>query len=296
MKTPTRLIAMFATLAALAAMACTPPGGTESHRVGSGLPGSATFPTTASVTSVSNGETVGPNIATALNVLAGSVVTDLGTVATGNAAFARAVVTALSGAYTGSGTGVLTASANAAFGTQDSISTLVVGDVVLLPGGLANITAPKDTGPYVITAIGSGAAKWSIARPAWWPTGSQCGATIAVSGESVIYGGSQWFTFAPKGTVVDTTDCQVYPDVIAFSTTLVAGTKSLTTFPIRSTTLSAVNCVYSGVGAQAATVNYKIALTAGYINTGTVAITALAAGMLTGQTTDVSTLNCELIN
>jgi len=116
-------------------------------------------------------------IAAAFITFATSVLADLNTLfgtseGAGNAFTARAVVSLLSGAYTGSGTGTLTASANAAFGTQDGVSTLAVGDVVLLQAGTTNLTAAKDAGPYTISVLGSGTVKWVLTRPLWWATGA----------------------------------------------------------------------------------------------------------------------------
>ena len=290
-----RLLATFLALTMALATACGGKG--DPGRVGAGLTGATTFPTTTSIPLISNGETVGPNIATALNQILATLYQDELYIASGNAGLARTTVTLLSGAYTGSGTGTLTASANAAFGTQDSVATLVVGDVVLLPAGLANVTAAKDAGPYVILNMGSGSTKWVLTRPAWWLTGAACGSIINVSGESTIFGGTQWFSYAAKGTVIDTTDCQLYPDVITTQITLVAGTKTITSFPIRSTSLTTVCPVLRTTGGTVTTtVGYQpTALVAGAIGTGSFTIQAEQAG-LTINASDTSTLNVLITN
>jgi hypothetical protein len=101
----------------------------------------------------------------------------------------------------------------AAFGTQDGVSTLAVGDVVLLPGAATNISATKDSGPYVITTIGSGTVKWVLTRPSWWATGATMplAGEVSIGGEGTIFGGGVWRSFAAKATVIDTTDPAFYP-------------------------------------------------------------------------------------
>jgi hypothetical protein len=213
---------------------------------------------------------------------------------------ARAVVTSLSGGYAGSGTGVLTASAAAAFGTQDGV-TVAAGDVVFLPAGTTNITAAKDAGPYVITTLGSGTIKWVLTRPDWWATGSTIplGVNIEFDGEGTLYGGTTWRSFAATAQVVDTNDPVMYPRSVTQSVTLVASAKAITNVPIYSATRSNVLCSLSAVGGTTTnTVGYGTlaAATPGALNTATVTVNAIASGMTKNGTADTSVVLVTIIN
>ena len=137
--------------------------------------------------------------------------------ATGSATtafFARCVMTAM-GAYAAA-SGVLTASANAALGTQDGV-TLAVGDVVIVPAvvtGGATI-GTGDAGPYVVTSLGSASAKYALTRPAWWAHGAAIpiGRSISLSGEGTKWSGIAWRSLAAKGAIVGTTDAKLYPQI-----------------------------------------------------------------------------------
>lgn len=141
----------------------------------------------------------------------------------------RAVVTALSGSYTGSGTGTLTASAAAAFGTQDGISTLAAGDNVFLPAGLTNVTAAKDAGPYILSVLGTGSIAWILTRPQWWPTGAtiQEGQSIVIGGEGSVFKGAEFRAMCGKSQVVDTNDAKLYPKNYRKTITLSSGTYTI---------------------------------------------------------------------
>ncbi len=140
----------------------------------------------------------------------------------------RAVVTSLA-AYAGTTTGTLTASANGAFGTQDGITTLAVGDTVFIPEGTTNLTAASDAGPYVIAALGATGAKWQLVRPSWWATGASIPTgAIKIGPEGTFWFGTEWKSFAVKGSqVIDTSAPKLYPGRVAFQITLVAGTKTI---------------------------------------------------------------------
>ena len=211
----------------------------------------------------------------------------------------RAVVTSLSGAYGGSTTGILTASSAAAFGTQDGVATLAVGDVVFLPEGTTNITAASDAGPYVITTLGSVSVKWVLTRPDWWTTGSaiQPGQVIEMGGEGTLFGGTSWKTFVAKSQVVDTNAPLFWPGRVTTSVTLVAGVKALATVPIASaTTTQMVATLKSTGGTTATTIMYQpTSVTAGTIGTGTVTWAAMSAPG-TNQTSDTSVLRVSIIN
>jgi hypothetical protein len=83
---------------------------------------------------------------------------------------ARNVVTSLQ-AYTGTGTNVLTETANGAWAAQDGV-TNAVGDVVFIFTTTTNLVGALDSGPWQITSLGSAGSKWVLTRPSWFTTGS----------------------------------------------------------------------------------------------------------------------------
>ncbi len=165
---------------------------------------------------------------------------------------ARAVMTsqASMNAYTGTGTGTLTAGANGAMGAQDGI-TLAVGDVVLVPAVVtgATITA-ADIGPYVISSLGGASAKIVLTRPSWWEHGAtiQTGQAITV-GEGTIWAGIDWKPLCAKGGVVDTTDPAMYPRIhkgtgaVGTGVTALFATSNAVPTAIDETAAAAVNAV-----------------------------------------------------
>jgi hypothetical protein len=224
----------------------------------------------------------------------------LGTAAASTAMYARAVVTALSGAYTGSTTGTLTASANAAFGTQDGVATLAVGDVVWLQEGLTNLTAASDAGPYVIQSLGSASSKWILSRPSWWASGAQIPQhPVDIGPEGTFWQGTQWKSFAVKGSnTVDANAPKAFVGCVTQSVMLVAGTVTISNVGILSASKT-------GIGATRTTANTCTATTGGYqcngaptagaIGTGSVVVFAtVAAGTINNA--DVSTLSVTITN
>jgi len=276
------------------------------------------FPTTASTTKITNAEFYPPNIALAVNTLAASVSADLSTLnqITVGTNKVRCVITALPGGYTGTGTGVLTASAVGAITSGECGGvTLVAGDVAMLAGGATNVAGDAgvsgglggepDTGPYTVTVSGAivtdggSTVKYVLTRPTWWSHGSTVpvGAEITVGGEDTLFAGSKWHTYAVKGAVVDTTDPSMFPDSVATQVALSSGVKAITTVPLRSaSTSAAIPALVSTAGTVTTTVGYQpFAITPGYLGTTSVTVKAVAAG-LTTNTLDTSTLNVHIVN
>lgn len=144
----------------------------------------------------------------------------------------RAVVTSLA-ACTSSG-GVLTADAVGAFGTQDGIADLAVGDSVFIPKGTTNLPAASDSGPYVITTLGDGSTKWVLSRPSWWAHGSTIPQAydIKIGGEGTKWAGNMWRSFADIDLEIGTDDPVFWPQTDAAD--LVSGT-GVTNMWIRDT-------------------------------------------------------------
>jgi hypothetical protein len=208
--------------------------------------------------------------------------------------FARAVMTTVhtSTTYTGTTTNTLTFGTNATISTQDGVSTLAVGDCVLLQGGTLGSCAITacDTGPWIINAAGAAGAKVVLTRPLWWQTGSIIPILyqIAIGPEGTLFGGTKWTSWAstPAAGVLigaSTTDPLFYPDQVStqvtFATTNVF---VMATVPIRSATASTilVNPI-SAAGTRVSTASYGVitAPTAGYLTTATFTISALTASM-----------------
>ena len=212
---------------------------------------------------------------------------------------ARAVITSLA-AYTGSGTGVLTETANGAWPAQDGV-TNAVGDIVLIQGGTTNLTAALDSGPWQITNLGSAGSKWVLTRPDWFSHGSTIpiAAVVEVGGEGTLFKGTSWKSFAAtSANVVDTNDPTFYVGRVTQQITLVASAATVSNVGLLSATKTGIEYDYTGTGAIAATVSYgqTAAITPGYIGTGSVPIAAMASGMTKNGTTDVSVLNVTVIN
>lgn len=213
----------------------------------------------------------------------------------------RAVLTAALAAYT-SVAGVITANANGAFGTGSDGVTLVAGDQVFLPEGLA--AALKDAGPYVVTSLGGASAKFVLTRPDWYAFGStiQPGQIIEIGGEGTLFAGATWKTFAAAGQIVDTNTPLWTVKEVLQSVVLVAGTATLTNVPIKSTTKSAViitrtvaNTSTLTTGGYYATNGGANGITAGNLGTASIIIQAcVAAGTI--NVADISTVNVLIKN
>lgn len=226
---------------------------------------------------------------------------------------ARAVITALPGTYTGTGTGILTGSAAGAIAAQNGV-TFVAGDVAFLAPGATNIASDGgtvgsiyDEGPYVVTNSGAilvdggSTSKFVLTRPSWWAHRApiQVGAAIVIGGEDTLFGGSEWYSYAAKGGQVDVNDPIFYPNGIGEQVTLTidGGIKTISNFPLRSATKSVVIGTLEAVAGDAgSTVGYEpFVITPGYLGTASVIIKAVKAGG-TVNTRDNSTVNVRLSN
>lgn len=227
----------------------------------------------------------------------------------------RAVITALPGAYTGTGTGILTASGNGAIVGADGV-TLVTGDYALLAEGATNITAALDAGPYCVVDPGAAGRPYILARPTWWahnavyggvpgsaalPAGVPVipeGVEITVGGAGTLFGGTTWKAFMIKGSQVDGAAPLLFPRSVTQQITLVAGTTAaLQTVPIRSATKSNVYFARTTANTTAATITYQplAAITPGAIGTASLTYGAtVAAGTINAA--DISTGNLTIQN
>ncbi len=216
-------------------------------------------------------------------------------------------------AYTGSGTGQLTITTAAAW-TADGV-VLALNDQIFLQPGLTNVTA-KDSGPWVVTTLGTSTVSTVLTRPSWWATGTKfySGATITIGGEGTFLQNTKWRATA-AAAVIDTTDPAFYVERFTFQRTLISGTLVLAagqpTLLATSATMPAgvysasqsnfitqiavgnteTSVVSVGMGNASST---SIA-TIGYVGTAAATAFTLASGMVTG-TSGVPTLNITLVN
>jgi hypothetical protein len=218
----------------------------------------------------------------------------------GTAAFkARAVITTLQ-AYGGTTTGVLTETSNGPISAADGV-TLAVGDRVWIQEGTTNLTTASDAGLYIVTALGGASAKWVLTRAPEWQTGATMipGQVFEIGGEGTLWAGTQWKSFAAKGSVVDTTAPLFFVREVSQAVALVASSYTLSNVGIRSATKSAVFAQFQAAGGTTtSTVGYGViaAPTPGAIGTASAVIDALASGMGKNGTADTSTVVVTVIN
>lgn len=183
---------------------------------------------------------------------------------------ARNVVTTALAAYTKTA-GVITANANGAWAVQDGI-TNVVGDVVLLPDGIA--AAAADAGPWQITALGSAGAKFSLSRPSDWASGSFGLTNTQVNiAEGTLFAGTQWYHATAGNFTVDTTAMRLVPRQVTQSITLVAGTATIANVPVLSATKT-------GMASIRTTANTTSLTTGGYHPVGAIVPGALGTASI----------------
>jgi hypothetical protein len=236
-------------------------------------------------------------------------------------------------AAAGSGTGILTASATGAFGAIDGV-TLALGDQILIPMGITNVRAAKDSGPWVVTTLGATGVKYVLTRPWWFYTGNSVtqGAQIRVGGAGNVFANTTWVVTAVQGTVIDTTDPAIYCREITIQVKL-GGTATgnqvlsagqptaIANYPLTGGTASASTCpvglmALPGAGAApgqgpqvlcslatrngtlTGTVGYGIlaAPTIGYVGTSSISINSIIATMIVNTAADTSTINVTIKN
>lgn len=224
-------------------------------------------------------------------------------------------------ASAGSGSGVLTASATGAIGSMDGV-TLVAGDQIMIPMGITNVRAGKDSGPWVVTNPGATGVNYVLTRPWWFAHGGLLtqATQIKVGGAGTVFNNTVWRATAVSGTVIDTTDCAFYVERLSFQVVLASGTMALAAgqpnatnaypittsgnFPagIWSATQSNFALQVAIHGTMTNFVSLSMAnssstslCTAGYVGTAAASIFALAAGGGTDASV-TSTVTLTLIN
>jgi len=215
---------------------------------------------------------------------------------------ALAVATAALAAYTRTGT-TITANANGAMGAVFDGVTIAAGDTVLLPEGIA--AAVADAGPYEVESVGSASTPFVLTRPGWWPDGGFVPEKKPILiKRGTLFAGTNWRSWVTTGTVVIGTSAPLlFPIRVMQSVTLVAGTATITNVPIRSATLSRVDCNSRQVGntptattgGYHSTVANANGITIGNLGTASIVIQAtVAAGTINNA--DISTLAVVIEN
>lgn len=207
----------------------------------------------------------------------------------------RACIPSALGAYTNVN-GVLTENANGAIGTQDGV-TLAVGDLVLLPNGVA--ASAVDAGIYQVTALGSAGAKFVLtAAPEWQIGFTVLPKTEVLVSEGTLYANTTWVvTNTGRANLVGTASFTFYPRQVIQSLTLVAGTTTITNVPIFSALKTCIVAERTTANTTASTISYNTigGKTAGALGTATLTFQAcVAAGTINNA--DISTLAVMVTN
>jgi hypothetical protein len=197
--------------------------------------------------------------------------------------------------------GVFTATANGALAAQDGL-TIAVGDLLMLPAGTLTTLAvtAANSGPYVVTAIGSASAKVVLTRPSWWrhADGARLSAQIRVRA-GTLFAGTTWRSFSAAAVVIGTGDPALYPEQVTQQVTLVAGTRTISNVPIFSTSRLGMSAMLAGGTPAGTTTNYQRKLTSGATagGIGTAALVVEAQSVAgTIVNTDVAVLNVTIFN
>lgn len=197
--------------------------------------------------------------------------------------------------------GSFTATADGAMATQDGL-TVAAGDVLLLPAGTLTtlVVSAANSGPYVVTSIGSASSKVTLSRPSWWAHGGvvPLGSSIDVA-VGALFSGTRWASFADKAQTIGTNDPKLYPQKVTQQVTLSAGTKTISNVPILSTSRVGFSAALSGGTPAGTTTAYQKKLTSGVTagGIGTAAFIVEAQSVAgTIVNTDVAVLNVTLMN
>lgn len=220
----------------------------------------------------------------------------------GPRAFTARVVMSAVPAYTGSGTWMLTATANGALAAQDGV-TPAAGDRLWIQEGSTNLTGALDAGLFVLLSAGSGGTPAVFIRaPEWRHNQAIPGNIVSIGGEGTgtapIFAGTQWKSFAAKGQLVGVNAPVCWPEVVLLPVTLVSGTiTAVTTVPIRAVAKTAISVnSQPTVAPNTTSRNWRAsAVTAGVTGSSSLVVVAESAPGTTNAS-DVGTYNVEICN
>jgi hypothetical protein len=218
--------------------------------------------------------------------------------------YARAVVTSID-AFGGTGTDVLTETTPASgLGTQDGV-TLVVGDVVFIQAGTANVANAKDSGPWVVTTLGGASVSWVLTRPDWWTQGMAIpqAKVLDVGGEGTKFAGLAWKTFCGKSKVVGTDDPAFYIGRFVDQVAFVSGDNGAHTYAppvgVRSAAHSFVGVMVeavSGTNTGVTSIAPLAITTPGYTATASMTLTALGTALAAQSVATTATVQVLIVN
>lgn len=213
--------------------------------------------------------------------------------------YADYVITTALPAYTNVN-GVLTGNANGAItSTMADSVTPAVGDIFLLPTGIAG--AAGDVGLYVITTVGSGSVKFVAVQAPGFTTGTIImPKTEVLVGKGAAYLDTTWVNVTTGLTnAVGSTSFAFYPRIVNQQVTLSAsGNAVVANVPMPNTVQSGFSITRKTLGGTVtSTIMYNLAAapTAGALGTATFTVQAsVAAG--TANTADQSVLQVGVTN
>jgi hypothetical protein len=181
-----------------------------------------------------------------------------------------------------------TVAANAS--RNDNIAN-VEGDVVLLVGQ----TTAAQNGLYVVGTVAGGTAP--LTRHGSMAAALTLKSATVEIAQGAVYSHTRWFSTA-SAPVIGTNDPAFYPEHVAQTVALVAGTTTVTNVPLLSATKSGIMVTRQAPGGTlTGTVQYVVngAPTAGLLGTATFAVmAAVEAGTI--QNADTSTVKIVVTN
>jgi hypothetical protein len=210
----------------------------------------------------------------------------------------RGVILTALNAYTNVA-GVLTENANGAFPNIDTSVVPAVGDLFLLPNGIAATAA--DAGVYQVTSLGAAGSKYVLTSAPEWPQGGVVAPkTEILVSEGTLMSNTTWVVTNSGQTsnLIGTNSITFYPRVVGQKITLVNGAATVNNVPILSNTATLISAVRNNsIGTTTATVMYapNVPVTQGALGTATMIMVAQnsAAAVVA---TDNSTLVCTVFN
>lgn len=199
--------------------------------------------------------------------------------------------------------GSFSADANGALGAQDGV-TNVAGDTIIFPAGTitTGVVSAANSGPWVLTSVGAGGAKFTGIRPDWYPHGGTMRQDPIEVTAGTLFLGTRWKHYADTLTtalVIGTGDPKLMPEKVTQTVTLASSAATIANVPIFSATRSNVVASLSAVGGTTtSTIGWGIivAPTPGGIGTASAVVNAIASGGTKNGTADTSVLLVTIHN
>jgi hypothetical protein len=209
----------------------------------------------------------------------------------------RGVILTALNAYT-IASGVITSNTNGAMVNVDTNIVPAVGDLYLLPNGIAGSAA--DAGIYQVTNLGTANTKFVLtSAPEWGQGAAVPPKTEILVSEGTLMSNTTWVvTNTGQANLIGTNSITFYPRVVSQQVALVSGTINVNNVPVLSNAKSQVLVTRNNaIGTVTSTVQYgvNVPITAGALGTAVVTIMALNAGA-TVVAADSSTVVVSIFN